>query len=155
MNFAIFRSIAQHLAGPPAAAFQIAAVRIRGPRRKGKTMRLKTIIALLFAVLIMTPALALAQEQKGSIEGIVKDQQGAAVPGATVEAKSAGGVVLTTTSDSNGQYRFPAVSLGMYEVTAKLTGFKLGKVDNVQVTIASVKKVDFSLQVGNVSEQVS
>ena len=117
-------------------------------------MRVRTVIAVLFAILIMSPALALAQEQTGSIEGIVKDTQDKAVPGATVEAKSTG-ATLSTTSDSTGMYRFPALQSGIYEVSVKLTSFKPAKVGNVQVNVGSIKTVNFTLQVGQVSEQIT
>ena len=44
-----------------------------------------------FATLLLIAALAApawAQEQRGSIEGVVKDASGAVLPGATVEAQS-------------------------------------------------------------------
>ena len=39
-------------------------------------------------VLLFLPLRAGSQEQVGSIEGVVKDQQGAIVPGSTVEARN-------------------------------------------------------------------
>src|SRR5262249_4072860 len=60
-----------------------------------------------------------------------------------------------TTTDAQGIYRFPSVLPGMYTVTATLQSFSPGKVDNVAVTLGSVKKVDFSLQIGSVSENVN
>jgi hypothetical protein len=41
-----------------------------------------------------------AQEQRGSIEGVIKDSSGAVLPGVTVEARTKTGVVLTATTDS-------------------------------------------------------
>ena len=65
-----------------------------------------------------------AQDTRGSIEGVVKDASGAVLPGATVEAKSPSLVgVQSTTSDTNGLYRFPALSPGIYEVSATCRGF--------------------------------
>ena len=44
---------------------------------------------LLFSLLILTfVGPAIAQEQSGSIQGVVKDASGSVIPGATVEAKS-------------------------------------------------------------------
>jgi hypothetical protein len=98
---------------------------------------------------------ALAQEQRGAIEGVVKDASGGVLPGATVEAKSGGSGVLSTTADSNGSFRFPSVLPGIYEVTATLSGFKAGKVSNVEVKLGSIKSVDFSLQLATVTENVT
>ena len=55
-------------------------------------MRVRTCVVLLFALFVAVPATA--QEQRGSIEGVVKDSSGAVLPGATVEAKSAAGGTL-------------------------------------------------------------
>lgn len=96
-----------------------------------------------------------AQEQRGSIEGVVKDSSGAVLPGATVEARSGGSGVLTTTSDAGGNFRFPSVLPGIYEVGANLSGFKSAKVGNVEVKLGSIKSVDFTLQVSTVTEQVT
>ena len=89
-------------------------------------MRLRSFAALLAMALLAAPVWA--QEQRGSIEGVVKDSSGAVLPGATVEAKSGGSGVLSTTSDSQGNFRFPSVLPGIYEVSATLSGFKAAKV---------------------------
>ncbi len=48
-------------------------------------MRVRSFAALLAIVLLGAPAWA--QEQRGSIEGVVKDSSGAVLPGATVEGR--------------------------------------------------------------------
>ena len=65
---------------------------------------------------------AWAQDQRGSIEGVVKDASGAVLPGATVEA-DANGRVTSTVTDSVGVYRFPSLAPGIYRVSANLQGF--------------------------------
>src|SRR5262249_3443518 len=100
-------------------------------------MRMRTLTALLCALL--TAGLVTAQEQRGGIEGVVKDSSGAIVPGATVEATSATGAALTTTTDATGTFKFPSVQPGMYTVSAKLAGFKEGKISDVHVALGQVK----------------
>ena len=58
-------------------------------------MRARTLAALMAVLLLAWPVAA--QDQRGTIEGIVKDASGAVLPGVTVEAKTATGVVLSTT----------------------------------------------------------
>ncbi|MGE0642003.1 MAG: carboxypeptidase-like regulatory domain-containing protein, partial [Thermoanaerobaculia bacterium] len=71
-----------------------------------------TAIAIaLMAFVLAVPASA--QEQVGAITGKVTDSSGAVLPGATVEAASAGGTRLSTTTGSNGEYRFPRVPPGV------------------------------------------
>jgi len=107
-----------------------------------------TLCALLLA------GSAAAQEQRGSIEGIVKDTSGAVLPGVTVEARSMGGAVVTATTDSDGAFRFPAVAPGDYEVTASLTGFTPQKFERVQVLLGQIKTLQFELSVAGVAETV-
>src|SRR5574338_306830 len=89
--------------------------------RGGWTMKAR-VGAALFSVLLLAGTAA-AQEQRGSIEGTVKGTSGAVLPGATVEARSTGGAVVTATTDRDGVFRFPALGPGDYDVTASLTGF--------------------------------
>jgi carboxypeptidase family protein/TonB-dependent receptor-like protein len=95
-----------------------------------------------------------AQEQRGSIEGVIKDSSGAVLPGVTVEARTNTGVVLTATTDSEGVYRFPSLLPGIYEITATLTGFAPRKQGDVVVNLGQVKKVDLALGLQGVAESV-
>jgi protocatechuate 3,4-dioxygenase beta subunit len=71
---------------------------------------------LIACFLLAAPAAA--QEQRGSIEGIVRDSSGAVLPGVTVEARSPAMVgVNDTVSDASGVYRFPSLPPGRYEIT--------------------------------------
>jgi hypothetical protein len=97
---------------------------------------------------------ALAQEQRGSIEGVVKDSQGGVVPGVTVDALSASGAVVSTVSDGNGVYRFPSLAPGLYEVSASLSGFTTARFSRVEVLLGQIKKADFTLSPAGVTEQV-
>ena len=110
-----------------------------------------------FAALMLIAALAapaFAQEQRGSIEGIVRDASGAVLPGATVEAQSNVGPVATTTTDSVGSYRFPALPPGIFKVTANLQGFVSREIVDVRVALGQIKKVDFNLPLSGVTETV-
>jgi hypothetical protein len=110
-----------------------------------------------FAVLMMIAALAApawAQDQRGSIEGVVRDASGAVLPGATVEAKAPTGVVLSTVTDALGVYRFPSLAPSTYDVTATLSGFIPQTVATVRVSLGQVKKVDFGLPLSGVTETV-
>src|SRR5436190_6280177 len=117
-------------------------------------MRLR-VFAALFAMTLLTAWPARAQEQRGSIEGVVKDSSGAVLPGVTVEAKSPSSGVLSTTSNETGNFRFPSVLPGTYEVSASLAGFKPAKVADVEVKLGSMKSVEFSMQLASVSENVT
>src|SRR5262249_8751058 len=101
------------------------------------------------ALLVVSVATASAQEQRGSIEGVIRDSSGAVLPGATIEARSpsmAG--VQTTVSDLTGAYRFPALPPGRYEVSAALQGFQAAKQSDVRLELGQVLKIDLALAVG-------
>jgi hypothetical protein len=106
------------------------------------------------AVLLLAWPVA-AQEQRGVIEGTVKDTSGAVLPGVTVEAKTATGVVLSTTSDAQGTFRFPSVAQGVYEVTANLASFAPQKFTDVNVGLGQIKRLEFALSLAGVAETVS
>jgi hypothetical protein len=115
-------------------------------------MRLRSFAALLAIALLSAPVWA--QEQRGSIEGVVKDSSGAVLPGASVTIEGGSGVKLDAVSDAQGVYRFPSLLPGTYTVTANLTGFAPNKVSAVVVQLGEVKKVDFALGLAGVSENV-
>ena len=115
-------------------------------------MRKSTLGVLLSLLLLACPAFA--QDLRGVIQGIVKDNSGAILPGATVEAKSASGASATTVTDANGSFRFPSLAPGTYEVTATLQGFSPARVGDIPVSLGQTKSVELSLNVGGVSEKV-
>ncbi len=115
-------------------------------------MRVRTLAALMVALLFAWPAAA--QEQRGSIEGMVKDSTGAVLPGVTVEIRATTGVMLATTTDAEGTYRFPSIPPGNYEVTATLQGFTARKQADVSVGLGQIKKVDLALSPAGVTESV-
>ena len=104
----------------------------------------------LFAV-----APASAQEQVGAIQGTVSDASGAVLPGATVEAVSAGGTRLSGTTNESGAYRFPRVPPGTYVVIAKLNSFNPAELQNVKVGLGDTATANVTLEVGAVSETIS
>src|SRR5215468_7074198 len=111
--------------------------------------------AVLAACLCLFTTVAAAQEQRGSIEGVVKDSSGAVLPGVTVEARSPALVgVETAVSDVSGVYRFPSLPPGRYELTATLQGFTSAKVPNIGLELGQVLKVGLTMAVGGVTESV-
>jgi hypothetical protein len=119
-------------------------------------MRKLNIIMLVALLAVLAAAHpAWAQEQSGSIQGIVKDPQGGVVPGATVDAVSASKVgTFTTTTDGEGIYRFPALPPGVYDITASLAGFTPAKATQVNLALGQVLKVDLALAGVAVAENV-
>lgn len=111
----------------------------------------------LFAVIVLLLGVVplIAQEQTTSVEGVVTDQSGAALPGATVEAVSSSGQRFATQSDSNGRYRFPALPPGTYTFTASLSGMQSASMKNVGVSLGASKKLDLSMKMAQITESLT
>jgi hypothetical protein len=106
-------------------------------------------------LLMVSAAVAAAQTASTQILGLVTDSSGAAVPGATITSKRVEtGDVRTTTSNETGNYIFPLVDSGTYEVTCSAPGFKTEVRRNIPLELNQKGRVDFQLQVGQQTETV-
>ena len=116
--------------------------------------RLVCLLALLLALLLCAPMYA--QEFQAGIRGIVKDSQGAVVPGVPVEAQNlATNEISRTTTNEAGIYSFPVLPIGTYNLTATANGFKKAERDNLELRVGDHVQQDFTLEVGAVNEQVT
>ena len=98
---------------------------------------------------------ATAQVNTSTIAGNVTDESGSVVPNAVVTVTQAStGLVRKVTVSSNGEYAIPQLAPGRYEVKAEAQGFQTGVATAVNVDIAQRARLDFTLKVGMVSQQV-
>jgi len=98
---------------------------------------------------------AFAQFDTATILGIVRDNTGAVVPGATVTLTNAGtGIAVVRVTDANGNFEFMTVRVGRYKVTAELAGFAVALADNVQATVGGRQRVELKLEPGKVTETI-
>ena len=108
------------------------------------------------ALSICACALVFAQGERGTFNGTVIDASGAAVPSAAVKATNiATNVDHTTTTTDAGVYRLPYMPSGTYKLVVSAPGFKGALRDNVILAVAQTLTVDFKLELGQVSEQVT
>jgi len=97
-----------------------------------------------------------AQSATSTVSGVVTDQQGKAVGGATVTLTSAEtNAVKTTTSSENGSFLFNLVQPGEYQLEASASGFKKAVVTDVRALVAKATNVAIALEVGGVSDTVT
>src|SRR3954453_20829583 len=79
----------------------------------------------IFCLCLIFIAVPLFAQQTGALHGRVTATDGSALPGVTIEARSN---VLpqpgVTTTDSNGDYRLPALIPGTYDLTFSLAGMQ-------------------------------
>ncbi len=80
---------------------------------------------MVFVLLSLAGRPVLAQTSAGvAVRGVVQDQTGAVLPGATVDlVASAGAVVQSTTANGDGAFAFEAVRPGQYQLLARFEGF--------------------------------
>ncbi len=104
---------------------------------------------------ILFASILSAQTTNSTIVGSVLDSQGSVVAGATITIKDKGtGVSRSVNTDGTGNYRVFPLNPGRYEVSASMPGFKTKVVSEVILEIAATAKVDFPLEVGQVTETV-
>jgi hypothetical protein len=99
---------------------------------------------------------ALAQRSdRAVISGVVRDDQGAAVPGAAVTVRNkATGVDTVLTTNSSGVYTTPPLVLGTYIVTVDLQGFKTLTSGDILLQGGDQVRHDVTMQVGALTETV-
>jgi hypothetical protein len=113
-------------------------------------------IALVSLLLLGAASTAFAQFDRGTISGTVKDAQGGIVPGATVTVTSTQTQQSNTTvTDGSGFYTFPNLNAGRYEMAVELSGFKKISRSNVQLDAAGAVALDFTLETGALTEEVT
>ena len=97
-----------------------------------------------------------AQIAAGDITGVVTDQAGAPVPGATVnvtEVTTNRSRVVVSTID--GIYTAQSLPPGTYRIDVELAGFKPMRRTGVRVATGEKARLDFELSVGDVREQIT
>jgi hypothetical protein len=118
---------------------------------KGRRLRFAVLLSALLALFAVS---ALAQE--ATIVGTVTDASGAVVPNTTVTITAvATGTTRSLTTNADGQYAAPSLSIGGYNVRAESKGFKSAETKGIVLNVADRVRVDFKLEVGNVQETVA
>src|SRR6266850_3307300 len=113
------------------------------------------IVKLVLGLFILA-GLATAQETRGSLSGLVSDSSGAVVPGATMRLTNVEtGVVLTTTSNEAGLYRFLFLNPGKYRLVVTISGFKTFERDNIELSVNQSGTLPVVLEVGAQTDRIT
>lgn len=109
-------------------------------------------LTLLFATSAFSQAI-----QTGGITGVVTDQGGALVKGATVDivSETTGTTARTATTDDDGRFTANLLPSGMYRLEVTATNFKKVVVAGVQVKITETARQDITLEPGRIEETVN
>jgi hypothetical protein len=115
------------------------------------------VVALLASVLVIaSPAIAAAQRTTGEIVGKVTDESGAVLSGVTVTIRGLGvaGAPTTVTAET-GDYRFPVLPAGTYDVDYALQGFGTLRRAGIPVGVGATVTLDVTLKLSAVAETVT
>ena len=113
------------------------------------------IAALVLGLFFCAAGAASAQIDTASIVGTVRDASGGILPGVSVVATHVeSGVSTSVVTNASGQYVFPSVRVGLYTVSAELSGFRRAVQQNVRLQVQDRAEVNFTLEVGAVTEEV-
>lgn len=119
-------------------------------------MRLFARKALWVVVLMASSSPIAHADVVGKIAGTVKDQTNAVIPGAMVEAaNTATGVKQTATTDEQGNYSFPDLPVGQYEINVTAEGFNASKTPGLTINIGTALTVDVTLRISGQNQTVS
>ena len=110
------------------------------------------IFILVFLLALALPSYA---QNLGEITGVVTDSSGGVVAGASVTVSSpATNFTRQTTTNTAGNYDFPALQPGIYNIRTEAQGFQAETRNGMELQVAQVARVDIQLQVGSMTQTV-
>lgn len=117
---------------------------------------LRRHVPTLILCVLASALTCLGQESRATLTGRVSDQNGAAIPGATISITSQQTQLTETATTSNeGNYTVPFLLPGRYTVKVEAQGFKAAESNNVELHTADKATFDVQLEVGTVGEVVN
>ena len=107
----------------------------------------KRYLPMLFVLFVAVTGSA--QTFRGTVSGVVADSQGAVISDATVQLTNpATGLTLSAKSSKDGEFNFPELTVGLYQLTVSTSGFQTKKIDNINVEVSKVQNLKVELSVG-------
>ncbi len=114
--------------------------------------RLSLALLLLFSSIIFVHSQTITS---GTVVGIVTDPSGAVVPNADVRIRQPETeTIRTARTGSDGQYRFPFLKPGTYEITAEAKGFT-SSILKIQLLVGQEQSVNVGLSTQSVQQEVN
>jgi outer membrane receptor protein involved in Fe transport len=113
-------------------------------------------VAVVLVACLFVGSAPYAQTVGASLQGIVTDATGAALPNADVVVIStATGGVWEIKTDATGHYRVPVLQPGEYEVHVSQTGFQPVARRGVQLAVGQNAVIDVKLELGRIAEEMT
>jgi hypothetical protein len=111
---------------------------------------------LSYGLVVLLPIALYGQADTGTIAGTVLDTSGAVVPNCTVTLTQVGtDTKATVKTDQQGNYVATPLRIGSYTVTVEASGFKTETRTGIVLRVQDRLRVDFTLQIGSVSETIN
>ena len=121
-----------------------------------RSRRLLHVAVMALTAWLGNAAGATGQIATATLLGVVRDETGAALPGAALTVRSVTtGVTRSAISDSEGRYRVSALDPGEYDVHAELASFKTAVRTGVVLTVGGSTEADIRMSLGPIAEQVT
>src|SRR5277367_6176373 len=115
-------------------------------------MKSKFFAALILVVFLA--AMASAQTDTARVTGTITDSSDAVLPNANVTITDVGtGRVVTTTTNSTGQYVANALPIGKYRIEVTAQGFKTSSAE-FELQVSQVLEISLKLETGTASTTV-
>ncbi len=113
------------------------------------------IVGVLALAFIASSAPVIAQVDRASLTGTVRDASQGLMPGVTVTVKhTATNATTALVTDGDGTYSAQGLLPGDYEVRAELAGFQ-PRTQTLPLQVGQRARVDFTLSPGNITENVT
>jgi hypothetical protein len=107
------------------------------------------------AVVVLLSGTAVAQGPTGTITGVVRDASLGIIPDVAVTLRTpATGATRRTITNDAGIYNFPALPPGAHIVSIEKAGFKSQSSTELVLQVQQVLRMDFTMEVGQLSETV-
>jgi len=106
------------------------------------------VFSLFVISALLSTNLAAQSQTTGDVAGVITDQSGAVIPGATVKLTSLDtGSTQTNTTNNQGYYRFAFVKPNRYKVAASKTGFETAET-TLAVSVGTLVTTNLTIKVG-------
>jgi len=116
---------------------------------------MKAKVLMLVSALLLIGTVAIAQDQNGSILGVVTNVDGAVITGATVTASSPALIRdMVTTTNERGVYIFPALPPGTYTLTFEADQYRTTELADITVLVGIQLRVNATMETGELGEAV-
>ena len=114
------------------------------------------VLAVLFCLLAASAASVAGQANTGTLEGVVRDESGGVLPGATVTATHAeSGFAVERVTGSDGRFYMASLPIGEWTITTELPGFRRVVRTGIFLDLGRTIDLAFQLDLGQLTEEVT